>query len=110
MVAFNAQEISFESEVADYGDINKGENGAKSFTFKNTGDQPLVLKNVETTCGCTIADYPKSPIAPGQTGTVKVNYDTERVGAFSKTITVHSNAKDSGRKVLRIKGRVVEQL
>ena len=109
-VAINAQEITFDNETVDYGDIAKDANGIKTFTFKNTGDAPLVISLVKPTCGCTIADYPQQPIAPGQSGTIKVGYDTKRVGAFSKTIEVHSNAKTSARKILRIKGRVLEQL
>lgn len=109
-VGLQAQEIAFEQEIIDYGDVNKGADGAKSYTFKNSGDQPLVIKLVKPACGCTVAEYPREPIAPGASGEIKVGYDTKRVGAFNKTIEVHSNAKENGRKILRIKGRVVEQL
>ena len=110
VAALSAQEITFDSEVADYGDVAKGADGNKTFTFKNTGDAPLVLKQVKPSCGCTVADYPKEPIAPGKSGTIKVGYNTKTPGAFSKTIEVHSNAVQNARKILRIKGRVVEQL
>lgn len=110
ITAVNAQEITFNSDVVDYGDVTKGADGNKTFTFKNTGDAPLVLKLVKPSCGCTVADYPKNPIAPGESGTIKVGYNTTTAGAFNKTIEVHSNAVQNGRKILRIKGRVVEQL
>ena len=96
LVALQAQEIAFEQEILDYGDLNKGADGTRSYTFKNSGDQPLVLKLVKPACGCTVAEYPKEPIAPGATGEIKVGYDTKRVGAFNKTIEVHSNAKENG--------------
>ena len=104
------REITFEEEIIDYGDITKGAEGGKAYTFKNSGDQPLVIKLVKPTCGCTIAEFPKEPIAPGASGIIKVGYDTKRVGAFNKTIEVHSNAVVNARKILRIKGRVLEQL
>lgn len=104
--AMNAQEITFEEEVIDYGEVAKGADGARAFTFTNTGDKPLIIKRVKPSCGCTVADYPKEPIAPGESGEINVSYDTNRVNAFSKTIEVHSNAVESGRKILRIKGKV----
>lgn len=107
-VAVQAQEIAFEEEVIDYGQVAKGEDGARAYTFKNTGDKPLVIRMVKPSCGCTIADFPKEPIAPGESGTIKVGYDTKRVGPFNKTIEVHSNATENGRKIVRIKGRIVE--
>ncbi|MDO5655674.1 MAG: DUF1573 domain-containing protein [Flavobacteriaceae bacterium] len=110
MLALTAQEITFNSEVMEYGDVAKGADGNKTFTFKNTGDAPLILKLVKPACGCTVADYPKEPLAPGESGTIKVGYNTNTVGAFNKTIEVHSNAVQNGRKILRIKGRVIEQL
>ena len=110
LVALNAQEITFDSEVIDYGEIVKGADGHKVFTFKNTGDQPLIIKMVRPACGCTVADFPQEPIAPGATGEIKVGYNTNAASAFNKTIEVHSNAVENGRKILRIKGEVVEQL
>lgn len=108
LATMNAQEISFKSEVIDYGNITKGADGNKTFTFTNVGDKPLILKSVKPSCGCTVADYSQTPIAPGQSGEIKVNYNTDIVSAFNKTITVFSNSVDSERKVLRIKGVVKE--
>jgi len=98
--------ISFENEVVDYGTITQNSNGTRLFTFTNTGDAPLLITKVKTSCGCTVPSYSKAPILPGQTGELEIKYDTKRLGAFTKTITVISNAK-SGNKTLKIKGNIV---
>jgi len=100
-----AQEFSFETETINYGKIIKGANGKRVFTFTNTGDNPLVITSVKSSCGCTIPKKPTQPIAPGKKGRIEVAYDTNRIGGFSKSITILSNAKTS-RKVIRIKGVV----
>ncbi len=104
-VSFNAQEFKFEKETIDYGKIAKGVNGEKIFVFTNTGDKPLIIKNIQSSCGCTVPKKPENPIMPGEKGEIKVSYDTNRVGGFSKSITIFSNAKKE-RKVIRIKGIV----
>jgi hypothetical protein len=101
----NAPEITFESEVHDYGTIKQGADGTCEFKFKNTGKEPLIISNAKGSCGCTVPTWPKEPIMKGQTGVIKVHYDTKRVGAFTKTVTLNSNAK-SETKVLTIKGLV----
>jgi hypothetical protein len=104
----NAPVITFDNLVHDYGSIPKGGDGNCVFTFKNTGNEPLVLSNVTTSCGCTIPSWNKEPILPGKTGVIKVNYTrTNTVGIISKQITVTSNAKN-GTIILSIKGTVVE--
>jgi len=97
--------IVFEKLVHDYGTIKQGGDGNTEFVFTNKGESPLVLKNVRSSCGCTVPSWPREPIAPGETGSIKVKYNTARVGSFSKSITVSSNAVNS-RVVLRIKGNV----
>jgi hypothetical protein len=101
----NAAEITFETELHDYGTIPQGADGTCEFKFKNTGKEPLIITNARGSCGCTVPTYPKEPIAKGQTAVIKVHYDTKRVGAFTKTVTINSNAK-SDTKVLTIKGLV----
>lgn len=101
----NAPDISFENEVLDYGTIEYNSNGEREFKFKNTGKEPLIIQSATGSCGCTVPTPPKEPIKPGETGVIKVKYDTKRVGSFEKTITVMSNAK-SGTKMIRIKGQV----
>lgn len=96
----------FEEEVIDYGNIAQNDNGVKTFKFTNKGRAPIVISKVKTTCGCTVPTYPKQAILPGETGTIDIKYATNRVGTFSKSITIISNA-DEGQKKLRIKGNVI---
>ena len=98
-------EITFESLVHDYGNIMQGDNGTCEFVFKNTGKADLLLTNCRSSCGCTVPEWPKDPIAPGKKATIKVKYNTQRVGAINKSITVESNAVNN-RVVLNIKGNV----
>lgn len=101
----NAPEITFTETVHDYGNIAYDADSKIEFKFKNTGKEPLLLENVRASCGCTIPVWPKEPILPGQTKSIQVTYDTKRVGAFQKDITVVSNAKTS-TVILKIKGNV----
>ncbi len=97
--------IEFKSETIDYGEIEKGSDGVRVFEFTNTGNAPLVISSVKSSCGCTIPKKPEEPIMPGKTGKIEVKYDTNRVGPIRKAITVTSNA-DTPTKVLKIKGNV----
>ncbi len=97
--------ISFEKTVHDYGTINQGGNGSCVFFFKNDGNAPLILSSVRASCGCTSPSWTRDPVMPGASGEIKVTYDTNRVGAFSKTVTVNSNASN-GAITLRISGTV----
>lgn len=103
-----AQTIEFENETIDYGTIKKGSNKERVFKFKNTGDKPLILSEVTASCGCTVPSFPKEPILPKRSAEIKVSYDTNRVGGFSKAITVMSNDPEKGRVVINIKGNVTE--
>lgn len=98
--------IDFETELVDYGTITQGSGGTKVFTFINKGNAPLVISEVKTSCGCTVPTYSKTPILPGKEGELEIKYNTKRLGSFTKTITVISNAKDI-RKTLKIKGTVI---
>ena len=104
--AQNAAEISFESETVNYGKIEKNADGKREFTFTNTGKEPLIITNCVGSCGCTVPQWPKTPIAPGATASIKVKYDTRRVGRFQKTVTVQSNASKA-RTVLTMIGEVL---
>jgi len=104
----NAQaKIEFKSETIDYGTIEKGSNGVRVFEFTNTGNEPLIISKVSSSCGCTIPKKPKDPILPGQTGVIEVKYDTNRVNPIRKTITVLSNA-ETPTIALKIKGLVID--
>ena len=97
--------IAFEETSYDYGTMSQGSDGSHDFIFHNDGTEPLLLNNVRSSCGCTIPEWPKEPIAPGETGTIKVSYNTRIIGSFSKSITVYSTA-DERPVVLEIKGKV----
>ncbi len=99
--------IEFKTDVIDYGTIDKGADGVRVFEFTNTGNAPLIISNVKSTCGCTVPKKPKGPILPGETGQIEVKYDTNRVNPIRKTITVTSNA-DTPTVALKIKGLVVD--
>lgn len=101
----NAPEIKFQKETIDYGTIDQGADGQRIFEFTNTGKEPLIISNAKGSCGCTIPTWPHEPIAPGEKGEIKVHYDTKRVGPFTKTVTITSNAK-TPTKTLMIKGVV----
>lgn len=104
----NAQaKISFKNETVDYGKIAKGSDGVRVFEFTNTGDAPLIVTDVKSSCGCTVPKKPKGPVAAGASGTIEVKYDTNRVGPIRKTVTVYSNA-DEPIKALKIKGEVLK--
>lgn len=97
--------IVFETLIHDFGKINKAADGNCIFKFKNEGNIPLTLANVSASCGCTTPLWTKDPVLPGKTGEIKVRYDTNRIGAFSKSITVSSNAE---LVVLSIQGSVID--
>jgi hypothetical protein len=98
--------LTFETNTIDYGTIEKGTNKKRVFTFKNTGKAPVFITKVKTSCGCTVPNYPKAPILPGETASIDVTYDTNRMGKFTKTITVMSNAEEPLQR-LTIKGNVI---
>jgi|TARA_B110000967_G_scaffold157731_1_gene162930 hypothetical protein len=99
--------IEFESETIDYGTIEKGSDGVRVFKFRNTGDAPLIVSNVKSSCGCTVPKKPTEPILPGENGEIEVKYDTNRVNPIRKTITVTSNA-ETQTVALKIKGTVID--
>jgi hypothetical protein len=97
----------FDSETIDYGTIAHNADGNRKFEFTNNGNKPLIITNAQGSCGCTVPTTPKEPIAPGAKGTIGVKYATDRVGPFTKTVTVSSNAEGMPSKVLTIKGTVL---
>lgn len=105
-VAQDSARISFDKTTYDYGSIFQNDNGICEFKFTNTGKSPLVLTNVYSSCGCTVPSWPKEPTMPGKSNVIKVKYNTSRLGAINKGITVVSNAA-GGSVRLRIKGNVL---
>jgi len=97
----------YETETIDYGTIAHYADGKREFVFVNNGTKPLIITNAVGSCGCTVPTTPKEPIAPGAKGIIGVKYATDRVGAFTKTVTVSSNAEGQPTKILTIKGTVL---
>jgi hypothetical protein len=99
--------IQFVSLTHDFGTITVNSNATCEFTFTNTGEVPLILTNVRASCGCTVPDWPKDPILPGEKGVIKVRYTTvTHPNVINKSIVVNSNA-DNKQVVLRLKGEIV---
>jgi len=104
-------QIEFKTETIDYGKVKKSEdNGIRVFEFTNIGDEPLVINEAKSSCGCTVPEKPKEPIMPGKTGEIQVKYNMNP-GMINKAVTVESNAvnKDNGRIILRISGEVLRE-
>lgn len=103
----NGAKIEFAKEVHDYGEVEYAGNGQCTFEFTNTGNAPLIISNAKGSCGCTVPQWPKEPIAPGAKASIAVKYDTKRAGGINKSVTITSNAVNAPTKVIRIKGTVL---
>ncbi len=99
------QEIWFDEYLHDYGEILEDSDGSWSFTFKNLGKEAILINRVRSTCGCTVPEWPREPIEPATSGTIKVIYNTATTGTFLKSVYVYSTAANSPVK-LQIKGKV----
>ena len=99
-------DILFDKLVHDFGTMEKGGDASCVFTFKNVTKKPITLTNVKTSCGCTAADWPKEPIAKKKKGSIKVKYDSNRIGKFTKTIKVYIEGNENPIQ-LEIKGTIV---
>jgi hypothetical protein len=97
--------LTFKDDAYSFGDIEKGKPVTHEFSFKNTSKQTVLITGVKASCGCTAADYTKTPIKPGESGMVKATYNAANEGAFTKTVTVTANDTETP-KVLTIKGKV----
>ena len=92
--------IEFELMEYDYGEIAFDGDGTVDFEFRNSGSEPLLVTHVKSTCGCTIPEWSKEPVLNGKKGTIHVEYDTRRVGRFTKSIYVYSNAANGPQKLM----------
>ena len=101
--------MTFEKTEIDFGVVEKGSDPYRKFKFKNTGSEPLIIKEAHSTCGCTIPNFKKAPTMPGEWSEIIVRYDTQYSGVFSKPITVSTNEAIQTRTVL-IKGYVLEKV
>lgn len=104
----NAPVISFDKTSYDYGTMYQQGDGNTFFVYTNNGKEPLILSRVKSSCGCTIPKWSRQPLLPGQSDTIKVKYDTKRIGSFHKSITITSNASEPS-VVLKIKGKVIPE-
>lgn len=104
-----AAKITFEKTTHDFGKIKKGKTATVDFNYKNDGNDMLFISRINKACGCTEPEFSQEPIAPGQSGKIKIGYNTttQAVGTFSKTVTVFSNAENSA-VVLTFKGEIIE--
>ena len=104
----NAGDFKFSEETHDFGDIPQGTPVTTQFSFTNTGKEPLIIKNCQASCGCTVPSWPKEPILPGKESNIQVTYNAAHPGQFTKSITITSNAK-TPTKVIYIKGNVQQK-
>lgn len=102
----NAAEITFKKTTHDFGTLKNGAPAVYEFEFTNTGKEPLIISNAQGSCGCTVPEWPKEPIQPGQTSRIKVSYDSKRTGKIDKKVTITSNAKTNPKEIF-IKGEVL---
>jgi Protein of unknown function (DUF1573) len=100
--------FEWAAQSYDFGKIKQGTPATHEFKFKNTGKVPLVITNVQASCGCTTPDWSKEPIAPGAEGFIKATYNAANMGGFNKTVTVMANVENSYMQ-LSIKGEVVQE-
>jgi hypothetical protein len=98
--------MQFKDTTIDYGVIEYNGDPYRTFEFTNTGSEPLMIKNAKGSCGCTVPEYSTDPVMPGETGVLKVKYDTKRSGPINKTITVTTNEVGNETRILYVKGEV----
>lgn len=93
------------TEDVNFGEVNYGADIVREYSFMNNGDEALLITDCRPSCGCTVPDWPKNPIKPGEKGVIKVKYDTKRVGEIHKSITITTNeverANDDGSKMFK---------
>jgi hypothetical protein len=111
----NGPKINFELNFKDLGEVLQGSDLSYKFEFSNPGTEELIITNVRTSCHCTVASYPKTPIGKGESESVLVDLDTKTVGEFTKTVAVYSNALNhyaddvgQSRVLLKIKWAVAK--
>ncbi|MBL4708242.1 MAG: DUF1573 domain-containing protein [Flavobacteriales bacterium] len=98
--------IQFAEMEHDFGTIEQNTTNPKVFTFTNSGDTPLIISDAKGSCGCTVPDYPRQPIAPGETGEIKVVYSPgTQANQQSKSVTITANTEPA-TTVIRIKANV----
>lgn len=99
--------MDFKEREFDFGDINQGDKVEHIFIFKNTGDTDLKIERANGSCGCTVPDYPKEPVKPGEEGQIKVSFDSKgKHGKQSKSVTIFANTI-KGNEMIKIKANII---
>ncbi len=103
----NVAKMFFEEKRHDFGTVNEGDIVRHVYKFTNTGTVPLIINNAKSTCGCTVPEWPKDPIAPGKSGEISVRFDTKgKINQQGKPITIFANTYPN-KTVLQLKGMVI---
>ena len=98
--------MTFDENVIDFGTVTEGEKVKKTYKFKNTGDEPLILSNAVGSCGCTVPQWPREPIAPGSTGEIVVEFNSQgKQGERDQKVTLTANTVPA-QTVLSLQGTV----
>ena|SRR6187549_198483 len=106
----NGPVISFEKKTHDFGDIFQGDKVEETFKFTNTGNEPLIITNVQVTCGCTTKSYPKDPIQPGAKSEIVIAFNSAgKMGRQDKTVTVVSNAVNADGTLIKFTANVLDK-
>ena len=100
--------MTLASTTVDYGEIAKSSDPLRSVSFTNTGNAPLIIKHAKGSCGCTVPNWPKEPILPGETSQIEIRYDTKRVGPIRKTVRITTNEGDEPH-ILQITGLITAE-
>jgi hypothetical protein len=108
MKVVDGPQMKFETFVVDYGTIEQNSEPLRTIEFTNAGNEPLVIKNARGSCGCTVPTFPKEPIMPGEKSKIEIRYATNRLGKFSKKVTLTTNAPGAP-VVLTVKGNVLKE-
>jgi len=101
--------MTFEANDVDYGTIAQNSEPLRKLKFENTGTEPLVIKNARGSCGCTVPIWPKEPILPGETEYLEIRYATNRIGPFSKKVTLTTNETSAKPHVIKVHGKVLKE-
>lgn len=104
-MAADGPKMDFESLEVPYGEISQHSEPLRNLAFTNTGTEPLVIKSARGSCGCTVPIWPKEPIMPGESANIEIRYATDRIGKFSKTVTITTN-ESGDPHVVKVHGNV----